>query len=698
MTDYIEGQEEENRRALATAEFTSHDILDRQGYEPGDFWLGRTMKGRPFGWYDDANLLTCAGTRAGKGVSTVVPNLLLYPGSAVVVDPKGELAELTAAYRKDKLGQKVIVLDPAGVADIPDDLRGTFNPLAELDPEDERNVVSMAQAIASGIVVPRPDSKEAFWDDTAINFIQNVILYMLKRFDDPHERTLMKLRQLVSMGDKDGLKEFVSLMREDTPDYEPSSTQGYDIMLEDMLAMENYGGIVSEAAGKIRTLGDQTSGNVRGGAMTNLDFLNEPRLWESLATTDNPEKTFQLKDLRSQEEHLTVYLCLPVDMMEKQGRWLRLICNHIIQYMQRTKFNKETDYPVLMMIDEFYQLGEMTSITNTLTYTAGAGLRVWLIIQNLGQLKEKYPKSWETIMSACGIKQFFGVNDYETAEYVSKYVGDEEVIVPTVTMTETETDTEGETHTEAHAKSMTVTETEGFSSTTTIGMSSTVGTSQTQTVTDGTTIGSSSGISNTTGQSSNYGRSENSGWNSGSHTGVNSGESNSYNYPAHGSPTSVSKNSGSNSGNSSGRSGSSGTSSGYGQNSSRSNSSGTSRQSSHSVANAQGYSESHTSSYSSAAGTSSSYATAHGDTFTRSKALSTSLAKGKSYARGFTRQTRKLFRPEEVLTAFTRQNLTQLVLIRDHQAQLLQRTPYYMDNDFIKLIEDYEQETQKTNT
>jgi type IV secretory pathway TraG/TraD family ATPase VirD4 len=697
MTDYIEGQEEKGRRALATAKFTSHDILDRQGYESGDFWLGRTTKGRPFGWYDDLNLLTCAGPRSGKGVSTVIPNLMLYPGSAVVIDPKGELAELTAAYRKDVLGQKVVVLDPARVAEIPDDLRGTYNPLSELDPDDERNVVSMAQAIASGIVVPKEDAKDPFWDDTAVNYIQSVILYMLKRFEREEDRTLMKLRQLVSMGDVEGLEEFVSLVREDEPDFQPKAGKATDIMLEDMLSMKNFGGIVAEAASKVRTLGDSTSGNVLGGAMTNLDFLNEPRLWDCLYSTVETEKTFCLDDLRSQDQHLTVYLCLPVDMMEKQGRWLRLICNHIIQYLQRTKFDKNTQYPVLMMIDEFYQLGTMKSITNTLTYTPGAGLRVWLIIQNLGQLKERYPRSWETIMSACGVKQFFGVNDYETAEYISKYIGEEEVIVPTVTVTESETGTEGQTLTEAQSKSRTITDTQGTSSTSTVGTSSTIGTSQTQTVTDSSSVGISSGISDTTGHSSNYGYSQNSGWNVGQNTGVNAGQSGTYS-PVSGNATSTSQSSGSNSGNSTGRSGGTGTNSGYGQSSSRTSNAGRSRQSSHSVANASGYSESQTSTYSTASGISNSTAIAHGDTHTRSEALSKSLAKGKSYARGFTRQTRKLFRPEEVLTAFTRDNLTQLVLIRDQQAQLLQRTPYYMDNDFIKLIEDYEQDTKKTNS
>ena len=141
---------------LGTAKIVDQETCDKQGYEEGDFWLGRTISGRPFRWYEGKNLLTCAGTQSGKGISTVVPNLLLFPGSAVVVDPKGELADLTAAYRHDKLGQKVIVLDPDNVAkNVPPDLKGTYNPLSSIDADDEKNAPSQALAVATAIVAPR---------------------------------------------------------------------------------------------------------------------------------------------------------------------------------------------------------------------------------------------------------------------------------------------------------------------------------------------------------------------------------------------------------------------------------------------------------------------------------------------------------------------------------------------------------------
>ncbi|KAA8605146.1 hypothetical protein AL036_20555, partial [Salipiger aestuarii] len=93
---------------------------------------------------DDRHMLTVAGSRAGKGVSVILPNLATYSGSVLVLDPKGENADLTAERRgkgrniaAGGLNQEVFVLDPFKWAkDVPDEYRAGFNPLADLDPSD----------------------------------------------------------------------------------------------------------------------------------------------------------------------------------------------------------------------------------------------------------------------------------------------------------------------------------------------------------------------------------------------------------------------------------------------------------------------------------------------------------------------------------------------------------------------------------
>lgn len=58
---------------------------------PGAKLLLGTLDGKLIGLEDGRHMITVAGSRSGKGVSMIIPNLLFYQGSMLVIDPKGEL-------------------------------------------------------------------------------------------------------------------------------------------------------------------------------------------------------------------------------------------------------------------------------------------------------------------------------------------------------------------------------------------------------------------------------------------------------------------------------------------------------------------------------------------------------------------------------------------------------------------------------
>jgi type IV secretion system protein VirD4 len=74
-------------RALFARWLTPAEMTGDEWQPKGGLLRGR-RDGRVIGWCDDWHLLTIAGSRAGKGVSLTVPNLLFYEGSAVVIDLK----------------------------------------------------------------------------------------------------------------------------------------------------------------------------------------------------------------------------------------------------------------------------------------------------------------------------------------------------------------------------------------------------------------------------------------------------------------------------------------------------------------------------------------------------------------------------------------------------------------------------------
>lgn len=62
----------------------------------------------------EGHVLVVARSGAGKGTGVILPTLLLYRSSVVVIDPKGENAAIAARYRRDQLGQSVYILNPWG--------------------------------------------------------------------------------------------------------------------------------------------------------------------------------------------------------------------------------------------------------------------------------------------------------------------------------------------------------------------------------------------------------------------------------------------------------------------------------------------------------------------------------------------------------------------------------------------------------
>ena len=129
-------------RGLSARWLAPEELTQDEWTEKGGHMLG-TRSGRIIGWKDDRHLLTIAGSRAGKGVSMIIPNLIFYKGSAVIIDPKGENAARTAGRRGKGtkaggkgLKQDVYVLDPFGESGRPS---ASFNPLGSLDAKSQES-------------------------------------------------------------------------------------------------------------------------------------------------------------------------------------------------------------------------------------------------------------------------------------------------------------------------------------------------------------------------------------------------------------------------------------------------------------------------------------------------------------------------------------------------------------------------------
>ena len=134
-----------------TARFATEKETARLTQNKHGLLLGRDLNsGKLLRYAGPAHLLTMAPTRSGKGVGTIIPNLLTLDRSVICIDPKGENTRI--AGRARGLFGKVHILDPFGVTGR---VSASFNPLASLDPA-SLDVAEEAAILADALVYDPP--------------------------------------------------------------------------------------------------------------------------------------------------------------------------------------------------------------------------------------------------------------------------------------------------------------------------------------------------------------------------------------------------------------------------------------------------------------------------------------------------------------------------------------------------------------
>lgn len=126
-------------------------------------------------------VILAAPTRSGKGVGVVIPNLLEYQGSVVVLDIKQENFDLTSGWRASQ-GQEIYLFNPFAE----DRRTHRWNPLSYVS-SDPAFRISDLQAIAA-MLYPDGDGKDKFWISHARNAFLAFTLYLFENHDEERRR------------------------------------------------------------------------------------------------------------------------------------------------------------------------------------------------------------------------------------------------------------------------------------------------------------------------------------------------------------------------------------------------------------------------------------------------------------------------------------------------------------------------------
>lgn len=334
------------------------------------------------------HLLVSAPTRTGKGASIVIPNLLTWPGSAVVLDIKRENHAATAGYRA-ACGQSIHLFDPLA----PDGRTTRFNPLGHVDRHDPAAVVEELQRLGH-ILLPRGgEPADAFWSEAARTLWLGV--GGLVAADPAQDFAIGPI--LHALGRAGARDELLSRLR-------ALAADGRAVAPAAQLA------VLDAAAAS-----DNTYASVRQTLTARLGLWLNPRV--DAATRASDLDIDALLDGRT-----TLYLAASPENLTRLSPLYGLLFQQLVDRVARRATTRTAH--LLIVLDEFARLGPLPLLADAFAWIAAYGVRMIAVIQSPDQLVHVFgPAMARDLIANCGLEVVFAPKDIRTAQTLSERLG-----------------------------------------------------------------------------------------------------------------------------------------------------------------------------------------------------------------------------------------------------------------------------------
>jgi type IV secretion system protein VirD4 len=339
-----------------------------------------------------APLLIAAPTRQGKGAGIVIPNLLHYADSVVVLDIKLENFQLTSLFRQ-KHGQKVFLFNPFAE----DGRTHRWNPLDSIRRGRDMQVVD-AMAIGE-MLYPRTTDENAMWNDLARDLFMAFALYLLETPELPCTFGEI-LRQASGQGR--GIKEHVE-----------------GIMAERHSGPRALSDPCFQAFGRFCSAHERTLSSI-------VTTMTAPLLVFSNAYVDAATSATDFDVSRVRKERMTIYVGIPANMMASAAAIVNLFFSHLINQNMKElpEQNAELKYQCLVLLDELTTLGRVGIIAKSIGQISGYNLRLMPVIQGISQLISVYGEhDARTIETNCAVQVLYPPREQKDAAEYSEMLG-----------------------------------------------------------------------------------------------------------------------------------------------------------------------------------------------------------------------------------------------------------------------------------
>jgi type IV secretion system protein VirD4 len=336
--------------------------------------------------------LCAASPRSGKGAGLVQPNALSWQGSWFVLDVRKECWRITAGWRSTF--SDTFLFDPLAE----DGSTAQWNPMSYV-----RNAPALRindlQKLANQLS-PSPAVGDEFWPAACRDLFLGLGLYVLETPGLP--RTLGEVMRQIMHGDTDSVGEHWREVIRHRDEGELPLSMTCKGMLYDFI-----------------NLAPPTQSSVRKTFTAKLQLWTNPMI--DAATSGD---SFDLRELRRRK--ISIYLGVNPGDIDRLSLLLSLFCTQMIDAnMDKMPEEDATiKHELLPMLDEFAALGKMPIFASAISAMGGYGIRPFIIIQAMAQLRALYGVDLaEVIATCCGGLVVFAPREQKYAEDISKMLG-----------------------------------------------------------------------------------------------------------------------------------------------------------------------------------------------------------------------------------------------------------------------------------
>ncbi len=351
----------------------------------GDFPLhiGSFADGTPLTYSGEGSMVTIAPPGSGKTQCNVFPNLLAWPGPAVVLDVSGDIYENTSKWRADNVGP-VFRFNP-----LEPDQSHHYNPLAFVRSAPEY-IWEDARLLADMMIVPS-GAADPFWENEARTVLCAAIANVCYQ-NPPDKRPMHAVLDVMFGG------------------------EAWDTMILELKTAVDVR-VMMQTATALGEMPEKTRSSVLQTARSSLNAWTGERVARITDRSDwSPE------DLRN-GSNPTIYIVVPPNAVESYLSLLRVFIGQHIRMLTGGKVPARGSAPILIMLDELPRLKEMPPVDEALNIGRKYGLRLWMFAQSVGQLRNAY-KNADGMLGSCAVRIFMNPTGADgLAERLSDEIG-----------------------------------------------------------------------------------------------------------------------------------------------------------------------------------------------------------------------------------------------------------------------------------